>query len=74
MRRTGVVVVTDDVEVIASLIRVGCAAIQASPISATDGVGMMRRQRLLKIGSAFLAELELDEETYPGQLDLGFPA
>lgn len=63
MRREAVVVVTEDAEVIASLVRIGCAATAASPIPATAAVEQMRRNRMLKIGSAFLDELDPHQDT-----------
>lgn len=62
MRREAVVVMTDDAEVIASLVRVGCAAIAASPVSWSDAVGQMRRDRMLRIGRAFLDEVDPQED------------
>lgn len=58
MRREAVVVVTEDAEVIASLVRIGCAATAAFPFAPTNALGQVRRNRMLKIGSAFLDELD----------------
>lgn len=62
MKRDAVVILTDDAEVIADLVRVGCAAIAALPIRSTDAVGQMRRDRRLRIGAAFLDELQPENE------------
>lgn len=61
MRRTGIVILTTDAQVIANLVRIGCAATAAMP---SDGaVGEMRRRRALEIGGRFLDELDpIDDE------------
>ena len=56
MNRTGIVVITEDAQVIADLVRVGCAATAA--MSSGGAVDEMRRMRALRIGSAFLDDLD----------------
>jgi ABC-type transporter Mla maintaining outer membrane lipid asymmetry permease subunit MlaE len=61
VNRTGIVVLTEDAPVIAALVRVGCAATAA--MGAAGAVEQMRKNRALRIGRAFLDELDPDEET-----------
>lgn len=61
MNRDAVVVLTDDAQVLAALVRVGCAATAAAPLATTDAVGQMRRARMLSIGHAFLDEVDPPE-------------
>ena len=61
MNRTGIVVVTDDAQVIADLVRVGCAATAA--MSSGGAVNEMRRLRALRIGREFLDELDPTNDT-----------
>ena len=59
--RVAVVVVTEDADVIADLIRVGMAALAAFPVASTDAVAGMRRDRVLGIGAAFVAEIDPED-------------
>lgn len=61
MNRTGIVIVTDDAEIITQLVRVGCAAINAMP--SRGAIDEMRRRRMLRIGRQFLDDLDPDDDT-----------
>jgi hypothetical protein len=63
VNRDALVVLVDDADAVAALVRIGCAATAASPLASTDGVGLMRRQRLLRIGQAFLDEIDPEDDT-----------
>lgn len=57
----GGVVLTDDAEVIAHLVRVGCAATAAMP--SEGAVHEMHRMRALRIGRQFLDELDPHDDS-----------
>ena len=62
MTREAIVVWTEDASVLADLVRIGCAAIAADSIPATAAVDEMRRRRILRVGAAFLDEIDPYED------------